>query len=135
LIISPPTAERVGLLARPETADAVRRSLGENVFAELAAISKPTEAHLDYHSPPNLIFVPGVMGSLLQSETKGGVWWLDVRSRQHLDDLGLAPDGIGDTDCFRVAYQSPLGLAAIAMFSTSPDLTNKSGFATESAAT
>src|SRR5687767_7100109 len=47
---------------------------------------------------PNLVFVPGVMGSLLASDGYGGVWWLDVRSRNHINDLRLATDGQGDAD-------------------------------------
>jgi pimeloyl-ACP methyl ester carboxylesterase len=94
------SARRVELLDHPETAAAVRQFLGDAVFSELTAISHrgSVQDHLGVKSPPNLVFVPGVMGSLLQSETKGGVWWLDVRTRQHLDDLGLAPDGVGDSD-------------------------------------
>ena len=94
------SARRVELLEQPETAAAVRNFLGDGVFNELTALSQRAvvQDHLGVKSPPNLVFVPGVMGSLLQSETKGGVWWLDVRTRQHLDDLGLAPDGVGDKD-------------------------------------
>ena len=94
------SARRVELLDQPETADAVRKFLGDVVFSELIAISHRgvVQDHLGVKSPPNLVFVPGVMGSLLQSETKGGVWWLDARTRKHLDDLGLAPDGAGDSD-------------------------------------
>jgi hypothetical protein len=38
------------------------------------------------------------MGSLLASTTKGGIWWVDVRTRGHIDDLRLAPDGESDHD-------------------------------------
>src|SRR5664280_7825 len=94
------SARRVELLDHPETASAVRKFLGDEVFSELTAISHRgiVQDHLGVKSPPHLVFVPGVMGRLLQSDTKGGVWWLDVRTRQHLDDLGLAPDGVGDSD-------------------------------------
>jgi hypothetical protein len=94
------SGRRVELLDQPATADAVRKFLGDAVFSELIAISHRgvVQDHLGVKSPPNLVFVPGVMGSLLQSETKGGVWWLDVRTRKHLDDLGLAPDGVADSD-------------------------------------
>jgi hypothetical protein len=117
------SGRRVELLDHPETANAVRRFLGDKVFSELAAISHRSvvQDHLGVKSPPNLVFVPGVMGSLLQSETKGGVWWLDARTRNHLDDLRLAPDGIEDNDAnnqvspFAVdtSYE-PFALAALA---------------------
>src|SRR5262249_31165850 len=48
--------------------------------------------------PKNIIFVPGVMGSLLHSSTRGGVWWLDVRTLDRIDQLGLSPDGMEDAD-------------------------------------
>ena len=48
--------------------------------------------------PTRLIFVPGLMGSMLQSEGLGGVWWIDVRSRNHLNDLRLSPDGLHDAN-------------------------------------
>lgn len=54
--------------------------------------------HLSVAHAVNLIFVPGVMGSLLHSRTKGGVWWIDVRTRAHLDDLRLSADGAQDAD-------------------------------------
>ena len=117
------SARRVELLDHPETAAAVRQFLGDAVFSELTAIAQrgSVQDHLGVKSPPNLVFVPGVMGSLLQSDTKFGVWWLDVRTRQHLDDLGLAPDGIGDSDennqvsAFQLdtSYE-PFALAALA---------------------
>lgn len=94
------TVGRVELLEDATTARAVREYLGHAAFSELERISRsaPTQDHLGIKSPPNLIFVPGVMGSLLQSETKFGVWWLDVRTRHHLDDLALSPDGLTDFD-------------------------------------
>ncbi|MGA2372667.1 MAG: lipase family alpha/beta hydrolase [Candidatus Korobacteraceae bacterium] len=117
------SARRVELLDHPETAAAVRQFLGDAVFSELTAIAQrgSVQDHLGVKSPPNLVFVPGVMGSLLQSDTKFGVWWLDVRTRQHLDNLGLAPDGIGDSDennqvsAFQLdtSYE-PFALAALA---------------------
>ena len=94
------TQRRIELLQDAEHAGAIRNFLGEGVFSELAALGDrgAIKDHLAVKSPPNLVFVPGVMGSLLQSETKGGVWWLDVRTREHLNDLALANDGVNDKD-------------------------------------
>src|SRR4051794_15263707 len=38
------------------------------------------------------------MGSVLVSRGLGGVWWLDVRSRHHINDLRLSDDGLHDAD-------------------------------------
>ena len=37
--------------------------------------------------------IAGVMGSLLDNQESGGVWWIDVRARDRLDDLRLPPSG------------------------------------------
>jgi hypothetical protein len=57
-----------------------------------------------------------------------------VIRKERYSKLSFVDHKVTDPGCFRVAYQSPFGLAAIAMFSTSPDLTNKAGFAAESTA-
>src|SRR5208282_709622 len=69
-------------------------------FQELKKLGSRADivAHLGVKSPPNLVFIPGIMGSLLKSETKGGVWWIDARTRNHLNDLALSPDGTEDRD-------------------------------------
>jgi pimeloyl-ACP methyl ester carboxylesterase len=54
--------------------------------------------HLAWDTPPNVVFVPGVMGSVLQGRHKPGVWWFDVRTRRHLNDLALSPDGSTSAD-------------------------------------
>lgn len=56
---------------------------------------QPAE-HLALDIAPNVLFVPGVMGSVLMNERLGGIWWVDVRTRSHIDDLGLKADGSGD---------------------------------------
>ena len=38
------------------------------------------------------------MGSLLQSRTRGGIWWIDMRTRERIDQLGLSPDGTQDAE-------------------------------------
>ncbi|HEX8922977.1 MAG TPA: alpha/beta fold hydrolase, partial [Pyrinomonadaceae bacterium] len=44
---------------------------------------------------PNIIFVPGVMGSLLSSQL-GGIWWIDARTRNYINSLRLSADGQAD---------------------------------------
>ena len=74
--------------------------MGAAAFAEyqtLAAAAVP-KARLSVDATENLIFCPGVMGSLLFSEKSGGVWWVDVRTLKYLDKLGLNADGSDDAD-------------------------------------
>lgn len=94
-----PLEERLRIARDPARAVAIRSYLGDHVFADyqIAAGRLDTE-HLAVGGPKNLVFVPGVMGSLLQSRTKGGIWWVDVRSRNHIDDLRLSADGKTDVD-------------------------------------
>lgn len=93
------TAERLQLVKDPAAADAVRGYLGAAAFAEYAKLAEKLDrSHLGIDTPPNVVFVPGVMGSLLMSRKKGGVWWIDVRERNHIDDLRLAPYGTEDAD-------------------------------------
>ena len=82
------------MLDDAETAAAVERWLGPAAFAELVRYREGT--HLAAGAK-NVIVVPGVMGSALQSAGHGGVWWLDLMfARDKLNDLALAPDGTSD---------------------------------------
>jgi pimeloyl-ACP methyl ester carboxylesterase len=94
------TAGRATMLGDSGVAAEVRAYLGEPAFQELARLTSRADVkgHLAVKSPPNLVFCPGIMGSLLMSETKGGVWWLDARTRNHLDDLCLSGNGSDDRD-------------------------------------
>ncbi|MET7944141.1 alpha/beta fold hydrolase [Streptomyces sp. NPDC005302] len=93
------TAVRLDLARDPAAADPLRRLLGHAPFEELREIAGPAEgAHLSDGGPVNMVFVPGVMGSYLASEPLGGVWWIDVMSRNQINDLALAPDGLTDVD-------------------------------------
>ena len=74
--------------------------LGTEAYAEARAIAEDTlkktgDGHLGINVSPNIIFVPGVMGSLLSSRL-GGVWWIDMRTRKYINSLRLAPDGKTD---------------------------------------
>jgi pimeloyl-ACP methyl ester carboxylesterase len=94
------TAKRVELLRDLAVAGELKAYLGDAAFQDLLALTGRADVsdHLSVKSPPNLVFVPGIMGSLLMSETKGGVWGIDARTRKHIDDLGLSADGMEDRD-------------------------------------
>ncbi len=93
------TARRLEMARDDANAEALAAYLGQEAFGEYRNIAaKWDSGHLGIQAPKNLIFVPGIMGSLLLSKTKGGVWWIDVRTRQHINDLALAPDGLEDAD-------------------------------------
>jgi pimeloyl-ACP methyl ester carboxylesterase len=93
------TEQRLQMARDPAYEGEIRAYLGTEAFNEYRiAAGRLDTAHLAVGAPKNLIFVPGVMGSLLQSRTKGGIWWVDVRTRKHLDDLRLASDGRSDVD-------------------------------------
>jgi pimeloyl-ACP methyl ester carboxylesterase len=94
-----PVSRRFEMALDDATAPVIAGYLGAEAFAryrELAA-----EHHDPGHlalAPPNLVFVPGVMGSLLHSEGRAGVWWIDARTRGHIDDLRLDPTGDDDAN-------------------------------------
>jgi hypothetical protein len=93
------TMTRLRLATDPDGAQALRRYFGEAWFSEFAPLAQQVDQrHLAAGRPVNLVFVPGVMGSYLKSKHLGGVWWFDVRSRSHLNDIGLAPDGSSPAD-------------------------------------
>lgn len=97
--IASDTLDRLTLIGDPATADALRAWLGDDGYAEYVALAgRRGGAHLGAEAPTNLVFVPGVMGSLLVSRGLSGLWWIDVQSRRHLNDLRLTPDGRSDAD-------------------------------------
>jgi pimeloyl-ACP methyl ester carboxylesterase len=78
-----------------ETAAAAAAWLGLDAVKELRKLWGGQ--HQGSVGARNLIVVPGVMGSALQSEGFGGVWWLDlVFSRDKLDQIALAAGGQND---------------------------------------
>lgn len=97
--------ERIRMATEPSHEREIRANLGDDVFAAYARLAAGLDqGHLAADSPPNLVFVPGVMGSLLASQGRGGVWWIDWRTASHLDDLALKADGSDDIDpSYRVA--------------------------------
>lgn len=77
----------------------LRDYFGSDAYDELRKLSAERAAakkgHLGINIPPNLIFIPGVMGSLLSSG-RGGIWWIDARARNYINELRLSPDGVSD---------------------------------------
>lgn len=89
--------QQVRMIADPETAREVEHWLGPLAFAEFKTLQRDA-SHLG-RGKKNLILVPGVMGSMLQSEGMGGIWWADMlRARDKLDSLALAPGGLTDAN-------------------------------------
>jgi len=97
--LNAPTEQRLAIARNPDNTTALQAYLGEAAYDDYRRLAdKLDQAHLGVQAPKNLIFIPGIMGSLLLSKTKGGIWWIDARTRQHIDDLRLAPDGRQDAD-------------------------------------
>lgn len=97
--LAAPLEQRLEIAGDDRNAALLKSYFGPAAYEEYRKIAlKLDQAHLGIRSPKNLIFVPGAMGSLLQSQTKGGVWWVDIRTRHHIDDLRLAPNGEEDYD-------------------------------------
>ncbi len=88
---------RFRLLDDAATKAAVQEWMGADALREFAR-HRADSNHLGA-GPKNIVFAPGVMGSTLQSNGLGGVWWLDVlRARDKLNQLQLNADGRGDVD-------------------------------------
>lgn len=79
-------------LKDPATRAEVQKWVGVDAFKEFESQGLGPE-YLSAE-PKNIIFAPGVMGSTLQSNGLGGVWWLDIaRARDKLNELKLRADG------------------------------------------
>ncbi|MDX3712265.1 lipase family alpha/beta hydrolase [Streptomyces europaeiscabiei] len=92
------TPQRLQMATDAASADTLRLLLGEAAFRELYMLAKSTPAA---HLAPvgaTIVFVPGVMGSVLASQGRSGVWWIDFRNLQRINDLRLADDGLSDID-------------------------------------
>ena len=91
--------DRLRLVKDDTNASALQGYFGDAAYADYVKLAdRLDENHLSWKAAKNLIFVPGVMGSMLQSQSKGGVWWIDPRTRLHINDLGLAPGGEQDAN-------------------------------------
>jgi hypothetical protein len=90
--------EQGDLLTDPETRAEAIAWMGSDAFKEFERFL-PDRSDLSAANPKNVIFVPGVMGSTLQSNGLGGIWWVDmVRARDKVDRLKLSDDGLCDAD-------------------------------------
>ena len=94
------TLQRLAMALDDANHDELSRLLGEKAYEELRALAKRRHdgAHLAGGGPKNMIFVPGIMGTLLMNRSLAGIWWIDVRTRDFIDRLGLSPDGTKDAD-------------------------------------
>ena len=94
------TRDRIEMVRDDVNGPELSRLLGAPAYAELRklAAKRFDGSHLAPDAPKNLIFVPGIMGSLLMNKSLAGIWWIDVRTRNYIDRLGLTPDGTKDAD-------------------------------------
>ena len=92
-----PLDEQFRMLTDPGTVEQLQPLLGADALAEYLELARraPSQQVLD-DRPVNLVFLPGVMGSLLVSRGLAGMWWIDLRELGRLDSLGLGPDGARD---------------------------------------
>ena len=90
------TEEQQALARDPAYEQTIVDLLGADGLAQFRSLPTADTGHLAAKPNPNTLFVPGVMGSVLSPLGLGGVWWLDIRARTRLDDLGLTPDGAGE---------------------------------------
>ena len=83
-----------------EHARAVREGLGEQAFAEYLATRGAGSGgdHLAVTPETTVLFLPGIMGSSLESESLGGTWWLDLTNTGRINQLGLSRDGTTDAN-------------------------------------
>lgn len=96
-----PTANRFEMVFDKKYRHILLTYFGKEVYNDYCGIASKylRTNHLAIKSKPNLIFVPGVMGSMLRSKTKGGVWWIDpFQCLHHINDLGLSNNGLNDAD-------------------------------------
>lgn len=93
---------RLHMVLDDSNAEQLRAYLGQNAYEEYVAIARKTlpkfSGHLGAKTPKNLIFIPGIMGSYLKSETVDSIWWIDLRTRNYIDSLKLAPNGEEDAN-------------------------------------
>ncbi len=91
---------RLRMIDEPDHAAALRQYFGTAAFDEYAAVAarvrRSSGGRVFVRRPANLVFVPGVMGSQLQSRTLGGIWWLDLRGLDKLNRMKISADGTED---------------------------------------
>jgi pimeloyl-ACP methyl ester carboxylesterase len=94
------THDRLVIMRDDANKSELSRLLGEAAYAELRALAdaRYDGSLLAAGDPKTMIFVPGITGTLLMNRRLGGIWWIDVRTRNYIDRLGLSPDGTKDAD-------------------------------------
>ena len=67
--------DRLRMVKDANNAGSLQGYLGVSAYNDYRKLAdRFDENHLSWKSAKNLVFVPGVMGSILQSDSKGGVW-------------------------------------------------------------
>lgn len=93
------TRDRLTMVQDASLHMSLQTYFGQKAFDDYRQLAMNVDTgHLAITHPANLIFVPGVICSYLKSKTKGGIWWIDVRTLQRLNDLRIQPDGTSDAD-------------------------------------
>jgi pimeloyl-ACP methyl ester carboxylesterase len=103
--------ERLDLIAKPGYVQTLGHHLGIDVttdYQRIAALRSP--GHLGAHGETPLVFVPGVMGSVLLSRGLTRVWWLDMTHPHYIDRLRLDPRGRADADARACVESVGIGL-------------------------
>lgn len=88
------------ILAASSGEPELRTYLGDAAFEQYRATALHVLEHRGVHlagsSARRLIFIPGIMGSILVSKGLSGVWWVDALEPKLIDGLKLSPDGARD---------------------------------------
>jgi pimeloyl-ACP methyl ester carboxylesterase len=101
--------ERLRSILDEEKFTVLQAYLGHDAYQEYKVIAnrivpKLDDNHLDLNTSKNLIFIPGVMGSLLTSKSLGGVWWINALDTARINQLKLSPSGeVDDNLNYQVA--------------------------------
>lgn len=94
--------DRLTMLGDSSVAESLSSIIGADAIADFRQLAERlaqrTGQHLGDARQGEIIFIPGVMGSMLASHGLGGIWWLDLRARHHINDLRLDADGLADAD-------------------------------------
>jgi pimeloyl-ACP methyl ester carboxylesterase len=94
--------DRLTMLGDSSVAAALSNIIGADAVADYRELAdrlrQQSGQHLSDAPQGHVVFIPGVMGSMLASHGLGGIWWLDVRARHHINDLRLDADGLTDAD-------------------------------------
>ncbi|WIX92585.1 hypothetical protein [Amycolatopsis sp. DG1A-15b] len=91
--------ERLAMVNDSSSAVVLREYFGADALEEYRRLAVGFDGgHLAGNESVNLLFLPGVMGSSLNSAGLGGIWWLDILNRHHIRDLRLSANGVSDHD-------------------------------------